>query len=84
MISTIINRAAVIAVVRRPQLWATAAGAALAFAPPTWWRHRPFLPIPDEEVMRWRAATAYGSPDVPVDPADVVAYLEWRQRSAKG
>ena len=84
MTSAIINRAAVIAVVRRPRLWATAAGAALAFAPAAWWRQRPFLPVPDEEVMRWRAATAYGSPDTPVDPADVVAYLEWRKQSAKG
>lgn len=79
-----INRRVVVAVLRRPRLWSTAARATLAFAPPGWWRHRPFLPMPDDEVIRWRIATAYGSSDAAVDPADVVAYLEWRQRSTKG
>lgn len=84
MSSSMINPAVFGAVLRRPRLWSTAAGATLAFAPAMWWRRRPFLPLPDEELMRWRTATAYGSPDAAVDPADVVAYLEWRQRSVKG
>lgn len=81
--TTMINRDVIVAVLRRPRLWSTAAGATFAFAPAAWWRHRPFLPLPDAEVMRWRTATAYGSSDAAVDPADVVAYLEWRRRSTK-
>jgi hypothetical protein len=79
-----IDRGVATAVLRRPRLWPTAARAAMAFAPTGWWRHRPFLPIPDGEVVRWRTTTAYGSPDTAIDPADVVAYLEWRRRFAEG
>jgi len=78
------NRGVVAAVIRRPRLWGTAASAAVAFAPRGWWRQRPFLPVPDKEIMRWRITTAYGSSEAGVDPADVVAYLEWRHRSAQG
>jgi hypothetical protein len=56
----------------------------VAFAPLGWWRRPPFLPVPDAEIMRWRIAAAYGSSEATVDPADVVAYLEWRHRSAQG
>jgi hypothetical protein len=79
-----IARRAVVAVMRRPRLWGTAAAAVVAFAPQRWWRQRPFLPLPDGEIMRWRIATTYGSDDADVDPADIVAYLEWRHRSAQG
>ena len=79
-----IDRDVVEAILRRPRLWGTAVSATLAFAPRGWWRRRPFLPVPDAEMMRWRIATAYGSSDATVDPADVVAYLEWRHRSAQG
>lgn len=78
-----INRDIVFAVARRPRLWGTAVGSALAFAPTGWWRHRPFLPFPDDAVMRWRTATEYGTAEAVAKPADVVAYLEWRRRSAK-
>jgi hypothetical protein len=80
----VIDRSAALAVARRPRLWATAVGAAFAFAPDDWWRRRPFLPVPDPSLMRWRIVTAYGNEDAAVDPADIVAYLEWRQRSAQG
>ncbi len=79
-----IDRLVVVAVVRRPGLWGTAIRAMFAFAPQEWWRHRPHLPLPDASLMRWRIATAYGSEDAAVDPADIVAYLEWRQRSTQG
>ena len=79
-----INRAVLGEVIRRPHLWATAVSAAVAFAPRGWWRQRPFVPIPDAEMVKWRIATAYGSSEADVDPADVVAYLEWRHRSAQG
>jgi hypothetical protein len=30
--------------------------------------------------LKWRIATAYGSPDSVLEPDDVIAYLRWRQR----
>ena len=84
MNNQMLNREVAVAVLRRPRLWPTAAGATMALAPSGWWRRRPFLPLPDEELMRWRVATAYGSDDATVDPADIVAYLEWRRRSSQG
>ena len=33
--------------------------------------------------MEWRTATAYGSDDAPVQPQDVVAFLEWRKAFRK-
>ncbi len=68
------------AVMRHPALWAEAVRTAGATARHGWWRRPPFLPLPDKDYVRWRIATAYGSPDGPVEAADVVAYLQWRRR----
>ncbi|MEA3502122.1 MAG: hypothetical protein U9R47_05050, partial [Actinomycetota bacterium] len=65
-------------------LWPTAVGAVFAFARPGWWHRSPFLPVPDGELIAWRTATAYGNDEVDLATDDVVAYLEWRQRSAQG
>ena len=73
-----------LAVLKRPGLWPTALGAMLAFSRPGWWRRSPFLPVPDDELIAWRTATAYGRDDVDLATEDVVAYLEWRQRTAQG
>lgn len=67
-------------VVRRPGLWVEAMRAASDLGRRDWWRRPPFLPLPDAEYLRWRAATAYGTPDAPVRPDDLVAYLRWRRR----
>jgi hypothetical protein len=68
------------AVVTHPGLWAEAFRTWLAMSRPGWWRRFPFLPWPDRGYVRWRIATAYGTPAAPVRPADVVAFLEWRRR----
>jgi hypothetical protein len=81
---SMISRSTAFAILKRPQLWVAAFGALLAFARPGWWRRAPFLPVPDDELIRWRTATAYGSDDVDLVSNDVVAYLEWRKRSAQG
>ncbi len=73
-----------LAIVKRPRLWATAVGTVFAFARAGWWRRAPFLPVPDDELIRWRTATAYGSDGADLVTADVVSYLEWRQRFAQG
>ena len=68
---------AVLAVVRRPSLWAVAVTQLLRLAAPGWWRRPPFLPLPDRAYLRFRMSTAYGDPDRAPEPHDVVTYLHW-------
>lgn len=69
---------AALAVARRPSLWGVAARQALVLARPGWWRHRPFLPVPDAGYLRFRVQTAYGSSGAQApEPHDVVTYLRW-------
>jgi hypothetical protein len=68
------------AVLRRPSLWGEAMRTIPALARRGWWKHRPFLPLPDGDYLGWRIATAYGDSDGPIPAADIVAYLEWRRR----
>jgi len=63
-------------VARRPRLWLTALAQAGRLARPRWWRHAPFLPVPQREYLRHRLETQYGRDGEPA-PADVVTYLEW-------
>jgi len=71
----------VVAVLRRPWLWPTAARAARRMVPDGWWRRRPFLPLPSPAYLRFRLVTMYGgSGDGPVRPDDLVAWLEWCRR----
>jgi hypothetical protein len=65
-----------LAIARRPHLWTTALRTAARTALPAWWRHPPFLPVPDRAYLRYRMETQYGSPATP-DASDVVSYLEW-------
>lgn len=74
----------VFAVVRRPQVWGEACRALPSLARHGWWRRAPFLPLPDPAYLRWRIATAYGSPAARVDADDVVAFLIWRKRQRIG
>ena len=75
---------AVAAVLRRPSLWWVALTTMVSLAPRGWWRRAPFLPLPDREWMRFRMVTAYGSPDHPPEPDDLVAFLRWRQGMVAG
>jgi len=65
------------AVLVRPKLWRTAIVQVFRLARPGWWRRWPLLPVPDREYLRFRLVTAYGDPDRPPEPADVVTYLHW-------
>ena len=72
------------ALVARPDLWTTAASAALSLAGRGWWRRPPFLPLPDPAWLRFRLATAYGGdgvigPDSPFAVGDLITWLEWRK-----
>lgn len=67
---------AALAVLARPDLWATALRQALRLSPTGWWRRAPFLPVPTADYLRFRLETQYGS-DADVRPGDVIAYLSW-------
>ena len=69
-----------LAIAIRPQLWWVAARQVLRIARPGWWRHVPFLPLPDADYLRFRLETGYGEVLVP-PPADLLAYLEWCARA---
>lgn len=70
--------AAVLAVVRRPGLWAIAVCQAGVLAEPGWWRRVPFLPLPPRDYLRFRLQTAYGGDGTgPIAPDDLIAYLRW-------
>jgi hypothetical protein len=66
-------------ILRHPTLWAEALRTFVAFTPSRWWRQRPFLPVPRPVYIVWRLQTAYGSPDTPPDPVDIVHFLQWRR-----
>lgn len=74
-----VPRAAVLAVLRRPDLWWTGLRQAARLAPPGWWRRSPHLPLPSPEYLRFRMVTAYGGDGTPDDDGarDLVTYLEW-------
>ena len=61
----------------RPRLWRTALVMARRFAPDRWWASRPFLPLPDPAMLRFRAITQYGDADHRPDPYDIIAWLNW-------
>lgn len=73
----------VVAVARRPGLWATSLATLGAATPQGWWRRPPFLPRPDRAYLEWRVHTAYGDTGTPA-PADVVDYLEWVRVARRG
>jgi hypothetical protein len=81
-------RATVLGVLRRPGLYGTAIQQVFLLAPRGWWRRWPPLPTPAQGWLEFRRETQYGNPDAPLDPDDVVAWLEWcraqRQESRPG
>lgn len=64
----------------RPRLWPVTLTQIARLARRGWWRHWPPLPLPDPDYLRFRLQTAYGDPDHPPAPADVVDYLQWCRR----
>jgi hypothetical protein len=78
--AAILTPRSVAAVLRHPSLWLTGVVQLFRLAPRGWWRHRPFLPIPDQEYLRFRLQTAYGDPDRDPEPHDLVTYLHWCRR----
>lgn len=73
---------AAVALARHPTLWPTALVQVGRLARPGWWRHAPFLPMPDREYLRFRLETQYGSVAVP-QPDDLVDYLRWCRETGR-
>jgi hypothetical protein len=69
-----------LAVLRHPTLWGEAVRAARALGCKEWQFRLLLVPPPERVYLKWRIATAYGSPDAVLEPDDVIAYLRWRQR----
>ncbi len=72
---------AVVAVLRRPDLWATGLRQARVLAPDGWWRRAPYLPLPAADYLRFRLVTAHGGDGTGASPREtgreLVTYLEW-------
>jgi len=45
-----------------------------------WYRHSPFLPLPDPTYLRWRMYTAYGDFDAISSPDEVIRYAKWARQ----
>jgi hypothetical protein len=66
-----------LALARHPVLWGTALRQVFVLAVDGWWKRAPFLPLPDKAYLAFRMQTAYGDPDRPPEPGDVLTYLHW-------
>ncbi len=65
----------------RPPLWPVALRQWRRTVAPQWWRHRPFLPVPPREYLRFRQVTQHGRAEHPVQRSDVLNYLQWCRQS---
>lgn len=74
---------AFLAVLRRPDLWATATVQLFRLASPGWWRRWPPVPMPDPGYLRFRLQTQYGDAEREPEPADLLTYLHWCRSYAK-
>ena len=57
---------------------------AWAFRRRDWWRHPPFVPLPDGDYLAWRMHTAYGEERELPPVMDVIRFARWRRRILRG
>ena len=65
----------------RPRLALDLLRTAWAFRRRGWWRHPPYLPLPDRTYLRWRMYTAYADESAVPPAADVVRFARWRRET---
>ena len=65
---------------RDPKLAAALVRVAWRFRRRRWFKHPPFLPMPDRNYLRWRMLTAYGDADAVPSADDVARYARWAVR----
>jgi hypothetical protein len=61
----------------RPRYWLVAVRVARRMVPTRWWTHRPFLPLPTPEYVKFRLETQYGGSSPHPTLPDVLKYLQW-------
>lgn len=49
-----------------------------------WWRHAPFLPLPDQKYWNFRMMTATGSMDGAMSVREIVDAARWSSRQRVG
>ena len=49
-----------------------------------WWRHAPFLPLPDQKYWNFRMMTATGSTDGAMSVREIVDAARWSSRQRVG
>jgi hypothetical protein len=67
--------------IRRPRLALNLIRIAWRFRSNSWYRHAPFLPLPDPTYLRWRMYTAYGDYNAVPSVTDVERYARWASES---
>ncbi len=69
---------AVVALLRRPDLWGTAIRVAAATAEPGWWRRWPPLPRPPVGYATFRHQTMWGQDtSARLGETELIGYLKW-------
>jgi len=71
-------------VIRRPHDLFPLARSAWRMRRRSWWRHAPFLPVPDSNYWTFRVTTAYGEPAASIPVDDAVAAARWSLRHRPG
>jgi len=66
---------------RRPRLAVDLIKVTWRFRSSAWYRHFPFLPLPDPTYLRWRMYTAYGDYNAIPTVTDVERYARWAASS---
>jgi hypothetical protein len=69
---------------RHPAQTPMIVGAAWRLRATHWWRHAPFLPLPDRAYWNFRLITANGSPTRALSVDDVVSFAQWSRRQRVG
>jgi len=68
--------------VRNPAVGVALVRVGWRFRRRSWYRHFPFLPLPDRQYVRWRMHTAYGRDDAVPPADDVIRYARWATRAS--
>jgi hypothetical protein len=75
--SSFIRALPIAPLLRRPVLLAEGLRTWRAMVTRSWWRHWPFLPVPDESWLAFRLETGFGSAGDRPQPDDIVEVLRW-------
>lgn len=75
--SSLLRAVPIAPVIRRPVLLVEGLRTWHEMVPRLWWRHWPFLPVPDASWLAFRLETGFGSAGDGPQPEDIIEVLEW-------